>query len=1078
MFAALLLCLLPQQAPDDLDLEPVKVSLHAEPGTARTEALLELLRTRFLEVELNADWADVWVVDSAAAVGAGEHYFECWKPYARAGEVAPSGPRVFLGAAVPRAIEFLGLVGHEAAVARAETVGWRGHPATPRGSADLDGEALLGAHTPLAFALKQAPDVEIVWHARDDRDRPVAAVWQQDRYLFFAPTAGPAQLGADGCAALLDVVLFASGFSHYDGSPLSMGAPGENASAELSWWLSREDVDLARCRALLGEELAAVATDVASVRSWHADRGFSLLADTMGRLRVDPDLEAFGKPPSDGGFVERVLARLDAATLDERDLARRLLSRHVADGPGAYASVAEWSEWFSDAGEFLVFCHADARWRLDHGARANRSSAGSWPPSQRANGRIALEEAPLGASPEELVDWLVSGGHGRRGSIGWLAPTLARIVAGPLATAWETAVDARERAVLEHWIGKLGVAVALIEERMHSRVERDPASSWFELRAIVAGRPKDAVPLLQSLVQVAHARQSVEVGERGWSDWISLTNYAPLIAGAIETSSDPGGAAKCAVDMAIEEAVAPRSLAADVLTSAAAECEALRREDLVRLLDVLATKASLEAETVAPGTLAKLVQASGDPRWIGVLDALLERDQQSGRSIVADVAPAYLKLGPIGIARFEHVIGGEVMAHADLLSALAQSDKIDDSWLEKCLQDESRRALAYAVLGQSPARWDRWSGRLRQAALGVDPDEAVLAVASLGNLAEQLREAVPPLAEALGHDSPWVRRGAAFELGSPYRDVRAAEAALVRGLDDPDPWVQKLAAWALREPRGVGEDAATARLRELASGDGVLANVARDALRRRNPDPAWLIRELRGVRPHQGLDTGLSLASATPRSRWNAARNLALSEEGAALLDRLLDDDAAVKSAADERIRRIDHELRSWLADRCAVLDEEIWGGPASDELSGLGPVGIAHLEHELMRPYRFPIGLAIYMELVLCLGRIGAPAWPVLAASHWHWIGQGLTDTAPAWESVARDSGGALAPFLAMRLARDSALRCSFDWYADSRNEEDLQQYLRPMWDALGAEGEAALDELATHPLADVRAAVSRVRP
>lgn len=1078
MFAALLLCLLPQQAEGDLNLEPVKVSLGAEPGTARTEALLELLRTRFLEVELNADGADVWVIDSPAAVGDGERYFEFWRPYESAGEVAPSGPWVFLGAAVPRAIEFLGLVGHEAAVARADTVGWRGHPATPRGSAKLDAEALLDAHTPLAFALDQAPDVEIVWHARDDRDRPVAVVWQQDRCLFFAPTAGPAQLGGDGCAALLDVVLFASGFSHYEGSPLSMGVPGENASAELSWWLAREDVDLARCRALLSEELAGIATDVASLRSWHADRGFSLLADTVGRLRVDPDLEVFGGPPSEDGFFERVLGLLDAPELAERDLARRLLTRHVVEGPGAYASVAEWNEWVNEAGEFLVFCHADARWRLDHGARANRSSARSWPPSQRPNGRIAIEEAPLGASPEELVAWLVSGGHGRRGSIGWLAPALARIVAGPLAAALETAVDPREQAILKHWIGKLGVATALVEERMHTRVERNPASSWYELRALVDGHPKDAVPLLQSFVRVAHARQSIEVGERGWSDWISLTDYAPLIARAIETSDDPGGAAELAVELALENAVEQRSLAADVLTSVAADCEALRHEDRVRLLDVLGAKASLEAETVAPGTLAKLVQASGDPRWIEVLDALLERAQQSGHSIVADVAPAYLRLGPMGIARFERVIGGEVMAHADLLSALAHSDQIDDSWLEKCLQDENRRALAYAVLGQSPARWDRWSGRLREVAVGPDPDEAVLAVASLGNLAENLREAVPPLAEALAHASPWVRRGAAFELGSPYRDARAAETALVRALDDSDPWVRHLAAWALREPRGVGEDAAARRLREIAGGAGVLADIARDSLQRRSPDPASLIRELRGVRPRQVLDTGLSLESASPGSRWNAARNLALSDEGGAVLDGLLDDDAGVRRAADERIRRINHELRSWLDDLCAVLDEEMWGGPATDEFSGLGPVGIAHLEHGLMRPYRFPIGPDSYTELVMCLGRIGGPAWPVLAASHWHWLGQGLTDTAPAWESVARDSGGKLAPFLAMRLARDSALRCSFDWYADSRNEEDLQQYLRPMWEALGAEGEAALDELAKHPLADVRDAVLRVRP
>lgn len=1079
MLAVLLLCLLPQQTEGDLNLEPVKVSLGAEPGTARTEALLELLRTRFLEVELNADGADLWVIDSPTAFGDGERYFSFWRPYAPVGFGASFGPRVFLGAAVPRAIEFFGFVGAEPAIARVETIASLGHPAAPSAPDEWSASALLGAHTPLAFALEQSPDVEVVWGAEDEHGRPVAVVWQQHRYLFFAPTGSPAELGEDGRAALLDTVAFAARLSTYEGQIVSKGAPGENASAELSWWLGRETVDLARCRELLSEDLADVAADVPSLRSWHADRGFALLADDAGRLVVDPDLEEFGSPASDEDFVERVLGALEATALAERDLARRLLARHVAGGPGTYASAAEWRQWLGRSAAYLVFCHPESRWHVDYAARENGVPPGSWPPSLRPRGRLTLDDAPAGASPEEIVAWLLSIDPEDRRYRGGLDPALAQVVAVPLLAAWESTAHAPKRPTIEHWIENLGRATSRIAVPLHASLERRPLGNLVELRAIADARPVDAEPLVRALAKVARARQFHDFRPEGWERWHPLARFAPNIARAIDASNNASQAAGLVVDLAIDSVSGKRVLAADALALVAANCGSIRPEDRERLLDVLSEKAYMEAETVAPTTLAKLVQASGETRWIETLDALLDRSRASGRSMIDELAPAYLHLGPMGIARFERVLGDAVgLEHARLLGALARSEHIDDAWLETCLEDKNRRTLAYAVLGQSPERWERWAGRLREAAVGADPDEAVLAVASLGNLAERLREAVPPLAEALAHASPWVRRGAAFELGSPYRDVRAAEAALVRALDDTDRWVRHLAAWALREPSGVGEDAAARRLREIAAGDGVLAVVARDALQRRSPDPAWLVRKLRAVRPHQVLDDALSLATATPGLRWKAAQNLALSDEGGALLDRLLDADPVERSAADETVRRIEHELRDWLDHLCEVLDGEFYGGPATDEFSGLGPVGIAHLEHELMRPYRFPIGSASYTELVIALERIGGPAWPVLAASIWHWRGHGLTDTAPAWESVARDSAQMLAPLLAMRLARDSALRCSFEWYADSRSEEVVARYLLPMWEALGAEGEAALDELAKHPLADVRAAAARVRP
>lgn len=1048
MFAALLLCLLPQQAEGDLNLEPVKVSLGAEPGTARTEALLELLRTRFLEVELNADGADVWVIDSAAAFGDGERYISFWRPYAPVGFRASLGPRVFLGAAVPRAIEFFGFVGREPAIATAETIVSLGHPAAPSAPTDWTAAALVGAHTPLAFALEQSPDVELVWRAEDEQGRPVAVVWQQHRYLFFAPTGSPAELGEDGRAALLDTVAFTAELSTYEGQVLSKGAPGENASAELSWWLGRETVDLARCRELLSKNLADVAADVPSLRSWHADRGFALLPDEAGRLVVDPDLEAFGSPASDEDFVERVLGALEATALAERDLARRLLLRHVAGGPGTYAPAAEWHQWLGRSAAYLIFCHSESRWQVDYAARENGVPPGSWPPSLRPRGRLTLDDAPEGASPEDIVAWLLSIGPEDRRYRGGLDPALAHVVAVPLLTAWESTTHAPKRPTIEHWIEKLGRAASRIAEPLHASLERRPLGNLVELPVIAEARPVDAERLVRAFAEVARARQFHDFRSDGWERWHPLARFAPNVARAIDASNNASQTAGLVVDLALESVSGKRVLAADALALVAANCASIRPEDRGRLLDVLSEKGYVEAETVAPTTLAKLVQASGDPRRIETLDALLERPRKPGSYRIGELAEAYLSLGPMGIARFERVLGEAVgLDHARLLSAWAWSDHIGDAWLETCLEDKNRRALAYAVLGQSPARWDRWSGRLREAALGPDPDEAVLAVASLGNLAERLREAVPPLAEALAHASKWVRRGAAFELGSPYRDARAAEAALVRALDDTDPWVRQLAAWALREPRGAGDDAAARRLREIAAGDGVLAVVARDALQRRNPDPAWLLRKLRAVRPHQVLDDALSLDTATPGLRWKAAQNLALSDEGGALLDRLLDADPVVRSAADETVRRIDYELRDWLDHLSEVLDGEFYGGPATDEFSRLAAVGIAHLEHELMRPYRFPIGSASYTELVIALERIGGPAWPALAAAHWHWRGHGLTDTAPAWKSVARDSAQMLAPLLAMRLARDSALRCSFEWYADSRSEEVVARYLQPMW-------------------------------
>jgi hypothetical protein len=198
-----------------------------------------------------------------------------------------------------------------------------------------------------------------------------------------------------------------------------------------------------------------------------------------------------------------------------------------------------------------------------------------------------------------------------------------------------------------------------------------------------------------------------------------------------------------------------------------------------------------------------------------------------------------------------------------------------------------------------------------------------------------------------------------------------------------------------------------------------------------------------------------------------------------ALLAAHGDPGAAARSAEEERLRRIDHEFGEWLAHLCDVLDEEFMGGPATNELSELGALAVPSLERELMRPYRFPIGSdATYMELVICLGRIGRDAWPVLAASHWHWRGHGFTDATPAWQTVAPENADILVPMTAMRLVHDAALGTTFESFAHLASDRDVETHLRPIWRALGPTGKAARGELAAHPLCSVRDAARRVEP
>ena len=1074
---------------------PLDVALVGEPESGRTVALLEMLRTRFPEARLVPPiWgqqamrdADVVVLDGDQS--ASPRGVRMWKAYQDDG-LRPWAASVTIGGAIPTTCGEWNLLGHQGVVPQFGAVEHHGpqdivHTGASGAELMLDAATFGSGHAALAFDLLEAPDVEVALGTRDALGRPLALVWHQGKHFAFGPGGHPDDLGDAWQHALLSCVEYAAAFERTSrGSERSPPHPGSNALGELRWLLAQPTLDLDRARSLIAPELAEVVPDAAAFVTWYRDHSHALVGDERGLLNLDPDLFELGLAAKDDAFIEHAIASLEDPNIEVRGRSRRLLERHMEGGPGGAASHAEWRSWHEEYGSTLLFTPSDQRWRRDWSARRLGVDPRSLLPGERATRQPRPNTLP-GAAPRPSFALALfdnpTGAQARH-----LPRANGAALAEPLWEWWTALEDAVARRGGLGTIACLGPQADALVERVHAEVALDPSLAAAALDVYAAAGPQHLNLWLEA------SRLAEATAQDGGAGVPIPTQTQRLLSGTLrQMARHPQMAESDFVRIAdelmaaFEEGAPLRSLA---LVSSLGERGAQPTDAwLAPLKTILRSPRDRRFTTHQQSQLRTLaLRALGQLRSERSLDLLISLVEGSTASASDSLlrTRALLTHGESGLrtllaqrATAEDAEGLEAraawMGAKDPRELLAPGDGRTPHELRVTLLALPVAWSDAEALGR-PFPLDSVRELLAELALGDDESTAMLAVHSLGWMCAKDRRAAIHLAAALAHPSPWRRRAAAHELGSPYRDVRAAREALLAATADGDPWVTLLATWALREPQGTADDSLVNALRATERKEGTLAQVARHAREHHNRAAGWYIESWRIMAPKMQARADLvHLDHPVEEKRWEAARDLAASEAVLEWLTALESSDDRERALANEHIARIEHELAAWVSDLVMRMQGEYFGGgPVTAQVGSLGRMAVPQVCRDFMAAPRMPIGPnATYETHVEVFEKVGAEAWPALLESIWHWRDHGMTDARAAW----RNAGGAaeiLAPFLAMRLARDAGYAPGSASTADPRNEQHLAEYWKPIFDALGEFGRSALTELGAYPDLHVREA------
>ncbi len=1065
-----------------------------EPEDERTLALHALLTTRFPEARIVSPGmgGEVGWEDAVLVLDGGRHELpstvRLWNAYG-VGSQRPRLATVALGAAIPlhyERWELLGARGEALEFGPVRTVGRPEAPVqgTSRVDLNLDAATFGDGHAPLAFALREAPEVEIVLEGRDGAGRPLAVVWHQGKHVAFGPGGHPEELGAEWREVLLGCVEYASSFlpSFADG-PYSPPHPAADAPGELAWWLGLEPPDLDRARALVVTEAAGPIEGTAEWRAWYASHRQALIAGKEGTLSPCRDLLAIDRGAGADDFLDVVLRGLAAEELSTRERSRRLLARHIDGGLGPSASLAEWQAWRAGEGSLLLFHPSDQRWRTDALARRLGRPTKSIPPGLRAQRHVRRNTVLPGASEIPSLTAALFGeptGPAARHLPRLHGPSLVE----PLWQAWTSLERGPERVAQVAAFARLGPAAGALAERLHAAVADDPSLAAPALEVYAAAGPAHLERWFEAACWAEAQLGNDHEHSLGWNRSVRQVE-ASLRRMTLSQEMRESDYARIAEQLlvAIEESSAFRTQA---LLGGLAQSHALPSDAWIAPLERLATE-----DRAVPGAPLR-------PMWLErqTLRALGRLGNERSLRLLA--ASDFLGLSVHDWAHESAVLahgqaGLRLLLAAHPTQARADALRVRAAWIqaqnprevlgadELASGDRLRTAMLElpAALGRSIDSGLGFSARELGAAIEVlawhaDGHTGLVAIHLLGWLCAWDRSSAGRLGELLTHPSVWRRRAAAYELCSPYRDVRPARDALLSATDDDDPWVRMFALWALREPEGEAGEALLRALTALAQQGGPAGHIAREAAERRSKPLGWYMRAWQEVNLERTHPPELDrLNDRRPEIRWQAAKDWASSDSAFEWLAALDSTDETERRRARELVARIDHELSAWVHERVERMrTERFGGGPVTAQVGRLGHMPLPAVRRDFLAPARMPIGpRTTYETHKEALGYVGADAWPVLLESLWHWREHGLSDMAPAW----RAAGGAadrLAPFLAMRLARDVTFPPGAPREHDPSHPSHMGSFWKPLFAALGEPGSAALRELASHPAPPVRVA------
>jgi hypothetical protein len=245
-----------------------------------------------------------------------------------------------------------------------------------------------------------SPEVEIICGGINHKITEAAAVWRQGNLLHFGFEQAPDAMNETGKALLLNAIAYIARFTEDRPIPDTLSPfAGRSPLTRMSvdYRLHRQDRWPAMWRGYFAPAALAKAglSDADACGRWYKTvRGF-LCADDTGKLVIDEDALAMGAALDGADFMPKVIAGLRAGG-EPSARARRLIERHVAEGPGKGASAGAWESWWSSNQPYLFFCDSGGyRWYIDPLAKKR----GVQTSSLRGLARATPSQARAAAAP-------------------------------------------------------------------------------------------------------------------------------------------------------------------------------------------------------------------------------------------------------------------------------------------------------------------------------------------------------------------------------------------------------------------------------------------------------------------------------------------------------------------------------------------------------------------------------------------------------------------------------------------------------------------------------------------------------
>ena len=469
-----------------------------------------------------------------------------------------------------------------------------------------------------------------------------------------------------------------------------------------------------------------------------------------------------------------------------------------------------------------------------------------------------------------------------------------------------------------------------------------------------------------------------------------------------------------------------------------------------------------------PLAIAVAHDADGDwmPLLLELLDGISARD--APRDECVRLAAAIASLGEPGFEALRLWADGRDERSRELARlGTARSVAVDETTLRAWLNDPVRRAWAIEVLGRAPN--ETW--RFVEAVESLAETGPLAAVDLLGALGP---DATDGLHASLASEEPWWRRAAAFAAATRPDAVGSELERWSAAAERGDPWVRAFVIAALGRASSMELESLRSMLESGSWAESsAVRHVATWSLERRDRDPAHVLsdwsRFARRLEPEASFE---DLVIRMEQGEAQAARELV-----AGHVDRLLhlpDDPRDLALAEERRVlaqRLLERELEPVISSLVFITDERDWQNWGLHGRA-LGWTWLEALEGELLRSN----GVHVRIDaLGFALEEYGDDAAPVVLTAILEPGEHAFALLGPIWDTV-EETAAALAPFVAMRFAREVVLG-PWDGKSPSLADEPAFQafWLTP-WRALGPQGTDALTELGTHPDHRVRDAAARI--